>query len=296
MKETQESGRRTMVLPRFLDVDQAPLDRAKFVILPAPFEKTVSYGGGTRNGPRAILEASAQVELWDEETGIDLLTIPVHTLGVPRLGTDPEAAARALEAEAARALDGGRFLLTLGGEHSVSLGPLRAVKRVHPEVGILQIDAHTDMRQEYGGTRFSHACIMRRAADDLGLPVVAVGIRAVSPEEVPYIREKGLKPFFAHALDPDRRWVRDAVAKLPQKVYVTFDIDGLDPAYAPGTGTPEPGGLSYRDALTLLREVTRARKVVSADIVEVAPIPGSHVTEFTAARLAAKIMVYALGK
>jgi agmatinase len=157
----------------------------------------------------------------------------------------------------------------------------------------LQIDAHTDLRQEWNGSSYNHACVMRRLADDVKTPFVQVGIRSFSPEEAQLIRERGYTPFYAHEIDPfDNSWIDLVVEALPEMVYITLDLDGLDPSVIPGTGTPEPGGLSYRQVVNLIKRVGSDRKVVAADINELVKIKGSQVSEYTAAKLASKIIVY----
>ncbi len=270
---------------------RAPFAEARIVVLPAPLERTVSYGGGTRHGPAAILRASCQVELFDEETGRPYWgPRSLHTLPPVAMTTDPEQSVAAIAAAARPAVDAGKFLLTLGGEHTVTAGAFRPVARKYPGVGVLIFDAHLDLRAEYDGTPWSHACVARRLIEEHDARIEWCGIRSVSPEEFEYIGAKEIRPFYAHELDPERRWIPGLVERLPERVYLSIDIDGLDPAYVPGTGTPEPGGLGYRDLLALIRAVAARRHLVGADIVEVAPIPGQQVSEFTAARVAAKLL------
>ena len=157
---------------------------------------------------------------------------------------------------------------------------------------MLHFDAHLDLRDQYEGNPYSHASAMRRVVDDLGLPVVAVGIRSFSAAEAQLVRERGYKPFFAHALDSAGHYLDELLTRLPPHVYVSLDLDVLDPAEFPGTGTPEPGGMRYREVLAVLRRVAQTRTIVGVDLVELAPLPGSTVSEFCAARIAAKIVVY----
>ena len=145
-----------------------------------------------------------------------------------------------------------KFLLSLGGDHAVSIGPIIAASEACPGIGVLQIDAHMDLRNTWNGSRWNHACVMRRVADDMKLPFVQVGIRSFSPEEAEYVREKRLRPFYAHEIEPaDDTWIGEVLCALPETVYLTIDVDGLDPSVMPGTGTPEPGGLSYRQLIRL---------------------------------------------
>jgi agmatinase len=275
------------------DVPDAGFDRARIVFLPLCYENAVSYGTGAGDGPYHILEASEQLERIDEETGFDWGTLRIHTLAPPYLSKDPETAVGQMRRSAARVLEAGKFLLSLGGDHAVSIGPIRAAARLFPDLGVLQVDAHSDLRQEWNGSRYNHACVMRRVIDDEGLVSVQVGIRSFSKEEFEIMRERDLAVFFAHDIDPlDSTWIERAVERLPAHVYLTVDLDGLDPAAMPGTGTPEPGGLSYRQVVGLVRALGKRRHVVGADITELAKIPGTQVSEFTAAKIATKIMVF----
>jgi agmatinase len=192
---------------------------------------------------------------------------------------------------AAKVVRDGKFLFSLGGEHSISSGLIRAVKGKHKKLSILQIDAHLDLRDEYEGTPYSHASVMRRARD-YGCTIVPVGIRNISQEEHKFLKRSGIVPIMARRCHMDDDWIDDVLERLGEKVYVSIDIDGFDPAYAPGTGTPEPGGLDWYQVTGLLRLVAAEKTIVGADIVEVTPIPGQAVTEFLAARLAYKLICY----
>ena len=266
---------------------------APYAVLPIPYERTVSYGTGTSRGPAAILSASLQIEEFDEEFrapfGLRVQTLPA--LGFAGL-TEGEAMDRIYLA-ARRVLSRRRFLLSLGGEHTIT-GPLVAAARsVAGCRSVLQIDAHTDLRTEYTGTPFSHACVMRRVRE-MGVRTVGVGIRSVSPREHDYILAEQVPLFWARDIAEahDESWIRRVVDLLDEPVYITVDVDGFDPSLMPGTGTPEPGGLSWYPVMRLLRSASEARRVIAADVVELAPIPGPAVSEFTAARLAARILSY----
>lgn len=263
------------------------------VIVPVPYEKTTTYRKGTARGPEALLAASAQVELFDEETRREPLARGVWTLDPVCCESMPDVLAGELEEVCLPHFQAGRLVACLGGEHSVSLGAIRAAARVHGELGILQVDAHPDLRDSYEGTRYGHGCVMRRALDLDGITsLVSVGLRAVSPEDDEKMRmDKRIHPFLACDLS-GRSWIARAVAALPEKVYVTFDVDGLDPSVVPGTGTPEPGGLAWWDALALLKAVFAERAVVGFDVVELLPEPPSCVSDFAAARLVFKMLAY----
>ncbi len=263
----------------------AEYHRARYAVLPLPYDATTSYAVGTRDGPRAVISASQQVELYDEE-----LRRENHKAGVATLdpltpdASGPAATMKAIHRAARRVVRDGKFLLGLGGEHSVSAPLIQAVAEMHQRLSVLQIDAHADLRDQYQGSPHSHACVMRRV-HDLGIPAVAVGIRNYSAEEAGFIR-RARKPIVpARACRERSDWIATALAPLTDTVYVTIDIDGFDPAYAPGTGTPEPGGLDWYQVADLLAQLAAARTIVAADVVEVRPIPGNNVTEFLAAKL-----------
>ncbi|MDX2199112.1 MAG: agmatinase [Phycisphaerae bacterium] len=263
---------------------------AKVAVLPIPYDATTSYAVGTRDGPRAIITASQQVELYDEGLGRETITDGIVTLDpVTPDVSGPKATLDAIYRAAAPVVRAGKFLLSLGGEHSISSGLVRAVAEKHKKLSVLQIDAHADLRDEYQGSPFSHAAVMRRI-HDMGVPAVAVGIRNYSRDEATFIR-KAKKPIFSAAWcreTPD--WIERVLEPLTDNVYVTIDIDGFDPAFAPGTGTPEPGGMDWFQVTKLLARLAETRRIVSADIVEVRPIPPNHVTEFLAARLAHRLL------
>jgi agmatinase len=275
------------------DATPADIETARIVVLPLCYENAVSYGTGTGKAPLHILEASEQLECLDEEILVDWCQMAIHTLPPLIPSAVPKEAVAQMQAAAAKAAGKGRFLLTLGGDHAVSLGPIAAVRQIHPDMGVLQIDAHLDLRDTWNGSRHNHACVMRRVIDDYHLPTAQVGIRSFSPEEYAYVRQQGLQPFMAHKIRPaDDRWISQVLEQLPQKIYITIDVDGLDPANIPGTGTPEPGGLSYRQVTRLIQAAGQHKQVLAADIVELVKIDGSQVSEFTAAKIATKLMVY----
>jgi agmatinase len=259
----------------------------------------VSYGRGAAAGPRAILEASDQLEMYDEELDWSIDALGFHTLAPVDCGagTPAEVMAR-IHAAALPPLRDGKFLVTLGGEHSVSYGVFTALQSVRARpFSLLQIDAHADLRPSYHGTPHSHASIMARA-HDLGLPFVQVGIRAVCAEERAFLRETGLEAnvFWAHAIAArgNDGWMDEAVERLGEEVYVTLDVDGLDPTLMPATGTPVPGGLGWYDTLRLLRKVATRRRIVGCDVTELAPMAGLHAPDFLVARLVYKLIGYAL--
>ena len=269
-------------------------DESASVILPIPFERTTSYHHGTMHGPRELLVASAQVELWDEELGVD-----VHPHG---MFTAPELDLSALTLEGAMGeigrvaghmLDTGKFLITLGGEHSITSPIVGAVASRHHGVSVLQIDAHADLRDSYLDERHSHACAMRRTLDHA--PIVQVGIRNISGEEAQALPGLKTKVFYDWNMRDDPRWIDNVVSSLSDVVYITIDLDGLEPGVMPGVGTPEPGGLSWRELMTLLRRTFERKRVVACDVVELCPVPGLIAPNFVAARLVYKLLTYKFG-
>jgi len=281
----------THVPDNFLGLPPAAADyaRARFAVLPLPYDATTSYGSGTRDGPRAIISASQQVELFDHELGRET-TAGVATLApLEPDARGPRETLDRVQRVARRIVRDGKFLIGLGGEHSITSGLVRAVRSRHRALSVLQIDAHADLRDKYQGSPYSHACVMRRI-HDLGVPAVAVGIRNYSRAEARFLRAAGKPLFSARVCRTSRTWMDEVVAQLTPQVYVTIDIDGFDPAYAPGTGTPEPGGLDWYQVVDLLAAVSRAHTIVAADVVEVLPLPPSRVTEFLAARLLHRLM------
>ena len=267
---------------------------SKAVILPVPFDRTTSYGQGTKHGPRELLLASAQVELWDEELGVD-----VHPHGMVTLPEMDLSAAGLDEAMAAigrvtgRLLDDGKFLVTLGGEHSITSPIVGAAAARHPGLSVLQIDAHADLRDSYLDEPHSHACAMRRTLDHA--PLVQVGIRNMSEEEAQALPGLRTTIFYDWNMRNDPRWIEKAVDALSDTVYITIDLDGLDPGVMPAVGTPEPGGLSWRELTALLRRTFETRRVVACDVVELCPVPGLASPNFVAARLVYKLLTYRFG-
>ncbi len=271
---------------------ECPLPRARVAFIPFPFDQTTSYMPGTRFGPRAILEASRQVELYDEELDQEPFRIGIATLAEIEVNpADASGGLTRLEEVAARLVEEGIVPFTLGGEHSLTVAPVRALRARYPALSVLQLDAHLDLREEYQGTKLSHASVMRRIRE-LGVPTVAVGIRSVSREEADYVHVERAPVFLAREIRAQGLPVDSILEALPNPVYVTVDLDAFDPACVPGVGTPEPGGLTWEEGLTLLRAVCERRQVVGCDIVELCPIPGQVASDFFAAKLANKMLGY----
>jgi len=267
--------------------------RAPYLILPVPSEQTVSYGRGCAAGPDAILAASREVELFDEELECEPYRVGIGTL--PPLSieaTGPERTVERLAEYLAPLVADDHTVVSLGGEHSITPGPVRAYQRRYPDLSVLQIDAHADLRESYQGNSHSHASAMKRVRDTV-TTTVGVGIRNLSAPEFEYYQETAdCHLFFAHKRDPDGQWINEAIDRLTENVYITIDLDGLDPALMPAVGTPEPGGLSWEEVTALLRRVALRRNVVGADVVELAPQGGMHMPDFVAARLVYKLIAY----
>jgi len=274
-----------------LDPPYRDPETARYAILPVPYEGTACYGKGTARGPEAIIEASPQMEMYDEELRDEFFQAGVATLPAVESADDPAEQMRRVHAAAEPIVRAGKFLLTLGGEHSITAPLVQAVVEHHGPVSVLQIDAHADLRDSYDGTRYSHACVMRRVLETTPR-ICQVGVRSFSREECDECPDQIDALITPAVIENDPAWIARVLEMLGEKVYITVDIDGLDPSIAPGTGTPEPGGLSYRQVTSLLKKVCASRQVVAADIVEVSPIPSSAITEFLAARLAYKIIAY----
>jgi len=282
-----------MDVDNFLGLPPSQSDprRARYAVLPVPYDATTSFQTGARWGPRAVITASQQVELFDAEYGREFVAPGIATLDPVEPIADPAAMHEAVYQAARRPVEQGRFLIGLGGEHSITSGLVRAVLRRHPKLSVLQIDAHADLRAEYHGTPFSHAAVMRRVLE-FGARHVAVGIRSFSREEHRFMKAQGMEPWSPARIRREPDWVEAVVAGLGEEVYITIDIDGFDPAAAPATGTPEPGGLDWWQVNDLLRAVARRRTVVAADVMEVSPQPGGMQTEFLAARLIYKLIAH----
>jgi agmatinase len=268
----------------------ADLSNAKVLIWPVPFEKTVSYGVGTALGPQAIIDASRNMELFDEEIGGETSQIGIHTLPPINADKEPDEMMQVLYHEALRLLKLGKFLCMLGGEHSISAPVIKAHHEIYPNLSVLQIDAHADLRDEYDGTRHSHASVMRRVVEFC--PAVQVGIRSLSAEEARAIPLLPTKIFFAKDIVGQTGWIDDAVSSLTEDVYLTVDVDGFDPSLIPTTGTPEPGGLMWYDVLWLIRKAAEKRRIVGMDVTELSTAPGNNAPSFLTAKLIYKTLGY----
>ena len=275
---------------RFLssEVPPRPADQARFHVIPVPYEATVSYAGGTANGPEAILDASDQLELYDGtsypgENGI-FTQRPVDCSGAP------EQVMENVRKAVLAALDAGAMPVVLGGEHSLTYGEIAALKERYGRFGVVQFDAHADLRDSYEGSKWSHASVMRRAVKDLDLPLVQLGNRIYCREELEARKEHGVvswdAPYLCRHGIPDNLIPED----FPRNIFITFDVDGLDPSIMPETGTPVPGGLDWYMALDLAARAMQGRRVLGFDVVELAPREGHIVSDFAAASLTYSLM------
>lgn len=292
----------TATLP-FLGNDvSAAYEAAKVVILPIPYEATTTYRQGCQQGPDAILEASQQVEYYDDELDREVWPIGIFThepIADSRQSPDlsPEAMLATTEATVTQLIHDQKFVIALGGEHSITAGVVAAYRQVNPQepFTVVQIDAHGDLRQEYQGSVHNHACVMRRILD-MGLPTLQIGIRSYCQEEADLIKARQLNVWRAQEIAQNPDWMEQALQSITtQRVFLTIDLDGIDPTSMPGVGTPEPGGLSWYGLLRFLRRLFADHEVIGCDVMELAPIAGSVVSEFTAAKLVYKLIGYHAG-
>jgi len=263
---------------------------ARYALLPLPYERTTTYVRGTARGPAALLEASHQVELFDEVTGTEPYRAGIWTAppveDVP--GETEDQVLGRIASAAASLIEEGKFVVGLGGEHTVSVPLIRAHASAFEGLNVLHLDAHADLRDSYQGSRYNHACAMARAREIC--PVVSVGVRSLSSDEYNRIQREELPVFFAHDYLTDQDRLARVLYKLGDPVYITIDLDVFDPSVAPAVGTPEPGGLDWYQVLSLLDCVISNRRVVGLDLVELCPRPGDVTTDFLAAKLLYRVL------
>lgn len=270
--------------PEFRDYDRSPV-----VILPVPYDETSTWVKGADQGPAAILEASANMELYDIDTDSEVYRKGIFTAPPVDEKSSPDAMVIGVYQAVSKYLDDGKFIVTLGGEHSVTIGAVKAYVEKVPGLCVLQIDAHTDLRQQYEGSPFNHACVMARVRE--WCPFVQVGIRSMDVEEKNYMTRD--RVFFAKDIvEAGNTWMDDVLEKLDYNVYLTIDLDGFDPSVLPSTGTPEPGGLTYYDVLNLVRKVIVKKNLVGFDVVELCPNKDERSSDFLAAKLVYQVLSY----
>ena len=261
---------------------------AKFAILPVPYDATSTWVKGADKGPEAFLDASFTLENYDVETGTEAYKHGIATLPFVTEDRTPELLCNQVQQEVTTLLNDGKFPVTIGGNHTVSIGAIRAMAQKYNNLTVLQLDAHSDLRPEYEGSPLNHACVMNRAAEVA--KITQVGIRSQCVEELPFFEKDRL--FYAHQIFDNNNWQQQAIDTLTENVYVTIDLDVFDPSVLPSTGTPEPGGLTYYQVLHFLRSVFANRNVVGFDIVELCPNPIDKASDYLAARLAYQLMTY----
>lgn len=285
----------------FLAIDRKfRYDESEIVILSVPYEHTVSYGGGTSEGPQKIIEASAYVEFYDDEFDSELcFEKGICTLDPLNLNDkfDKEML-DFVENISKKILNDNKFLVTAGGEHTISYAPIIAHLEKYPQMSLLQFDAHSDLRTEYEGSIYSHACVMSRVTEKFPPNrLTQVGIRALCKEESIFIKENKVHTFFASGISSGKygsNWAKSIVDTLSKEIYISFDVDYFDPSIMPSTGTPEPGGFLYNETLEIFREVQRQnKKIIGFDVVELAPIDGISHPDLTTARLIYKMLNFA---
>ena len=278
---------------------ETPYDQAQVVIIPIPYEATTTYRKGCEQGPDGVLTASDQLEAYDEELQRETChAIGIHTLPyVADTRLNPYLTAEQMLAETTAAvsqcLADGKFVVAIGGEHAITTGVVQAYQQYYQEpFTVIQIDAHGDMRHEFEGSLHNHACVMRRVVE-MGLPTLPVGIRAICQEEATLIQEKAIPVQWAREMATNPQWIEQALAQIKTpKVFITIDVDGLDPSFMPGVGTPEPGGMGWYETLRFLRRVFETHEVIGCDVMELAPVVDSVVSEFTTAKLIYKLIGY----
>jgi agmatinase len=288
----------TMTLPFLGEEVASDYDAARVVVLPIPYETTTTYRKGCQHGPASILDASHQVEYYDEELEQESWPIGIYThRPIADTRQQPGLDSTAMLEETCKTVrslwEDGKFVVGLGGEHSITEGIVRGyVQSEGAPFTVVQIDAHSDLRHEYDGSIHNHACVMRRILD-MGLPTVQIGIRSICKEEADLIRDQNLCVFRARDMVRQPDWIQRAIASIPTRsVFLTIDLDGIDPTQMPGVGTPEPGGLGWYSLLEFLRSVFEQHDVIGCDVMELAPVVDSVVSEFTAAKLVYKLIGY----
>lgn len=272
----------------FLDMDEqfSKEENAQYVLLPIPYDATSTFQKGADKGPQAIIDASDSIELYDVNTETEAYTAGIYTDKYLYDFSSPEAMAESVYQRVSHFLQKGKSIGVLGGEHSVSIGAIRAVSESFENLSVLQIDAHADLRESYHESKNNHACVMRRAQEVAN--VVQVGIRSICTEEMDAVVEENL--FYAHKIRHDKDWMQKVMNRLGENVYLTIDLDGLDPSVLPATGTPLPGGLFWYELIDLLELLFKTKKVVAFDVVELCPLPDSKASDALAAVLTYKII------
>jgi agmatinase len=275
-----------------LETEFSKPESSKIVILPVPYDETSTWGKGADNGPNAILEASANMELYDIETDSEVYRHGIFTAPPVTEKSSPENMVNAVEKVAEEYIRQGKFIVGIGGEHSVTTGFVRAYAKHTKKLSVLQIDAHTDLRPEYEGSPYSHASVMSRVSEIC--PFVQVGIRSMDTIEKPFLKRENL--FLAEDIHNNDEWMDKAIAGISENVFITIDLDAFDPSIMPSTGTPEPGGLLWYQVVRFLKKVIAQRNVVGFDVVELAPVNSNKSPDFLASKLIYKLLSYQFHK
>lgn len=269
------------------------LETARVVILPVPYDGTTEWHSGTSKGPQAIIDASPYLELYDIELDQEIHKVGIHTLPpVQPVLSSPEDMIHSVYQVAKGFIKQNKFMVLLGGEHSLSLGLVRALKEKYQDISVLQLDAHADLRDKYLGTKYNNACVMRRVLEHC--PVTQVGIRSLSLEEKQFLNQKNMKPFYRSTITPDLTVMPQIIRSLGNNVYISIDLDVFDPSIMSAVGTPEPDGMQWAEALSILKTVARQKHVVGFDLMELCPKEGPSACAFLAAKLAYKLIGYSL--
>ncbi|MCK4402377.1 MAG: agmatinase [Dehalococcoidia bacterium] len=284
-------------LPRRVFAGLAPsyfdLEKAKVAILPVPYESTTEWRGGTRHGSQAIIDASQYLELYDLELNREIYKVGIHTLPeVEPVMSSPKDMIDRVYQITRGLIQKEKFVVMLGGEHSLSLGAVQAFKETFSELSVLQLDAHADLRHKYLGTKYSQACVMRRIFELC--PIVQVGVRSLSWEEKQFLNQHKMTPFYMSDLASSAVSAKQIAATLSENVYLTIDVDVFDPSIMPAVGTPEPGGMQWQQVLNLLRSVALHKHIVGFDLMEFCPQEGPASCAFLLAKLAYKLIGYAI--
>jgi agmatinase len=287
-----ESANLPMNFGGIAEEEFSSFERSRILVWPVSYEGTVSYGTGTGRGAEAIIDASRNMELYDEETDAEVYKLGIHTLDASPELEPPARMMASLYQRARDLIATGKFIAMIGGEHSVSAPVIRAHAERYDNLSVLQIDAHADLRDQYDGTPHSHASIMARVTRDLRLPSVQCGIRSISAEEVRSLDDLPTRIFWAKDIVGRTDWWEEAVAGLTENVYLTIDIDGLDPSLVAQTGTPEPGGLGWYETIGLIRTLARSRRVVGMDLTEYSYVEGFDASAFLCAKLIYKSLAF----
>jgi agmatinase len=264
------------------------LESARVVILPVAYDGTSTWNKGADKGPEAMIEASGNMELYDIETDSEVYKKGIFTDSIIEADASVSEVVEAINQEVQSYIEQGKFVVVIGGEHSVSIGAAKAHCRAYPGLTVLQLDAHSDLRQQYNGSKYNHACVMARVRELC--PIVQAGVRSMDTSEKQFVNPDSI--FFAKDIYNNKDWFARAVSKLSDKVYVTIDVDVFDPSIMPSTGTPEPGGLLWYDVLGFLKLVFEQRDVVGFDVVELCPDKRNKAPDFTAAKLIYKLLSY----